>query len=139
MINSSKFFDNYFKVLVLLFWPMIWYKWTIISDYEVDLILVITFCVLSIIFLLVFLHFYHKHPEVENIVLIYRITMLLAFTSTLFSFILFPKSVSLLLIKMIFIGICFYYSCIKVFKYKMEEGLVGILSCLLLLAITLLY
>lgn len=139
MINSSKFFDNYFKLLVLLFWPMIWYKWTIISDYEIDLILVITFCVLAIIFLLLFLYYSHKHPEVENIVLVYRITMLLAFISTLFSFILFPKSVSLLLIKMIFIGICFYYSCIKVFRYKMDEGLVGILSCLLLFAITLLY
>lgn len=139
MINSSNFFDNYFKILVLLFWPMIWYKWTIISTYTIDLVLVAGFCVLAIIYILLFLYFFHNHPEVENIILVYRISTLLAFTSTLFSFLLYPTSVSLLLIKMIFIGICFYYSCIKVFKYKIEEGLVGILSCLLLLAITLLY
>ena len=139
MINSNKFFDNYFKFLVLLFWPMIWYKWTIISNYTIDLVLVATFCLLAIIYVVLFLTFFHNHPEIENIVLIYRISILLAFISTLFSFLLFPTSIFLLLLKMIFIGICFYYSCLKVFKYKIEEGLVGILSCLLLFAITLFY
>lgn len=139
MINSSKFIDNYFKFLVLLFWPIIWYKWTIISTYTIDLTLVMAFSILSIIYFILYLYFCYKKQKIEKIIVIYRITLVLSFISTLFSFLLYPTSILLLLIKIIFIGICFYYSCLKVFKYKLEEGLVGILSCILLLIITFLY
>ncbi len=139
MINSSKFFDNYFKFLVLLFWPIIWYKWTIISTYTIDLTLVVTFCISSIIYFILYLYYCCKKTKTEKIIVIYRITLLLSFISTLFSFLLYPTSILLLMLKIIFISICFYYSCIKVFKYKLEEGLVGILSCILLLIITFLY
>ena len=138
-MNRTNFFDNYFKFLVLLFWPLIWYKWVIISDFIIDLVLVSIFCVLAIIYVILYLLDFNQKPKLDNIVHFYRISLLLAFISTLFSFILFPTNIFLLLLKAVFIIICFYYSCIKVFKYKIDEGLIGILSCILLLAITFLY
>lgn len=138
-MNKSNFFDNYFRFLVLLFWPLVWYRWVIISDFTIDLILVSIFCILAIIYIVLYILNWNKTPKVDNIVHLYRISLLFAFVSTLFSFILFPTNLFLLFLKIIFIIICFYYSCIKVFKYKIDEGLVGILSCILLLAITFLY
>ena len=105
MINT-KFMDNYFKFLFLSFWPIIWYELIFVSD-----------------------------PFIKSITLYYRISTLTAFIFTLFSLLLFPTSLFFLTLKVIFVFIYLYLSYTKLFKYKIEEGLVGILASLLLLVI----
>lgn len=138
MINS-KFFDNYFKLLTLLFWPIIWYKWVALSIESIEITIFLLYCSLAIIFMVLYIFFARKNDETKYIVVLYRVSTLFAFISTLFSFVLFPKSYLWLYLKIIFVLIYFYCSCLKVYKYKIEEGVVGILSSLLLILITLLY
>lgn len=138
MVND-KFFDNYFKVLTLLFWPIIWYKWVALSIESIERVIFISYCSLSIIFMILYIFYSNKNNNTERIVVLYRISTLFAFISTLSSFVLFPRSYFLLYLKIGFVLIYFYCSCVKVHKYKIEEGVVGILSSLLLILITLLY
>ena len=106
MINT-KLIDNYFKFLFLSFWPIIWYELVFVSD-----------------------------PFIKStlVTLYYRISTLTAFISTLFSLI-YPTNLLFLSFKVIFIFMYLYISYTKLFKYKIEEGLVGILASLLLLVI----
>lgn len=140
MLNSKNFYDNFFKFLVLIFWPIIWYKRVAISSHTIELLMIIAFGFLSTFYIISIVIYYIKNKSnINSIVILYRISLLLSFLFTLFSFLIFTTSIFWLCIKVIFILICLYISSIKLLKYKIDEGLVGILSSILLLAITLLY
>lgn len=138
MIND-KFFDNYFKLLTILFWPIIWYKWVAFTIEPVEIFIFVLYFSLAVIFMILHIFFSKKNDDTKHIVVLYRISTLFAFISTLFSFVLFPTSYIWLYLKIIFVLIYFYCSYLMVYKYKIEEGVVGILSSLLLILITLLY
>lgn len=131
MINT-KLIDNYFKFLFLSFWPIIWYELVFVSDPFIKSILVTLYCfaTLTYILLIIFLK-----NDIESITLYYRISTLTTFISTLFSLLIFPTSLLFLSFKIIFMFIYLYFSYTKLFKYKIEEGLVGILASLLLFVI----
>ena len=131
MINT-KFIDNYFKFLFLSFWPIIWYELIFVSDPLIKSILVTLYCILTLIYIPLVIFF---KDNIKSITLYYRISTLTAFIFTLFSSLLFPTSLFFLTLKVIFVFIYLYLSYIKLFKYKIEEGLVGILASLLLLVI----
>lgn len=131
MINA-KLIDNYFKFLFLSFWPIIWYELIFVSDPFIKSILVTFYCIATLIYIPLIIFF---KDNIKSITLYYRITTLTAFIFTLFSLLLFPTSLLFLALKIIFVFIYLYLSYIKLFKYKIEEGLVGILASLLLLVI----
>lgn len=131
MINT-KFIDNYFKFLFLSFWPIIWYELIFVSDPLIKSILVTLYCILTLIYIPLVIFF---KDNIKSITLYYRISTLTAFIFTLFSSLLFPTSLLFLALKIIFVFIYLYLSYTKLFKYKIEEGLVGILASLLLLVI----
>ena len=131
MINT-KFIDNYFKFLFLSFWPRIWYELIFVSDPLIKSILVTLYCILTLIYIPLVIFF---KDNIKSITLYYRISTLTAFIFTLFSLLLFPTSLFFLTLKVIFVFIYLYLSYTKLFKYKIEEGLVGILASLLLLVI----
>ena len=132
MINT-KFMDNYFKFLFLSFWPIIWYELIFVSDQFIKSILVALYCIATLIYIPLIIFF--NDNNIKSITLYYRISTLTAFIFTLFSLLLFPTSLFFLTLKVIFVFIYLYLSYIKLFKYKIEEGLVGILASLLLLVI----
>ena len=132
MINT-KFMDNYFKFLFLSFLPIIWYELIFVSDPVIKSILVALYCIATLIYIPLIIFF--NDNNIKSITLYYRISTLTAFIFTLFSLLLFPTSLFFLTLKVIFVFIYLYLSYIKLFKYKIEEGLVGILASLLLLVI----
>ena len=132
MINT-KFIDNYFKFLFLSFWPIIGYELIFVSDPFIKFILVTLYCIVTLIYIALIIFF--KDNNIKSITIYYRISTLTAFIFTLFSLLLFPTSLIFLALKVIFVFIYLYLSYIKLFKYKIEEGLVGILASLLLLVI----
>lgn len=134
---NIEFFDKYFKFLFLSFWTMVWYELVFVSDTFIKTILVSTYCIATSIY--IFFILFIKKDTIKNITLYYRISILCSFISTLFSLLLFSTSILFLITKLIFILICLYFSYTKLFKYKIEEGLVGILSSILLLVITFYY
>lgn len=131
MINT-KFIDNYFKFLFLSFWPIIWYELIFVSDPFIKAILVTLYCIVTLIYIPLIIFFKNN---IKSITLYYRISTLTAFIFTLFSLLLFPTSLLFLALKVIFVFIYLYLSYTKLFKYKIEEGLVGVLASLLLLVI----
>ncbi len=134
---NIEFFEKYFKFLFLSFWAMIWYELVFVSDAFIKTILVSTYCIITSIY--IFSIIFIKRNIMKNITLYYRVSILCSFISTLFSLLLFPTSIFFLILKIIFILICLYFSYTKLFKYKIEEGLVGMLSSILLLIITFCY
>lgn len=137
MINE-KLLDNFFRGLTLFFWSIVWYRWVAISIESIQLTLVTLFSFLSLLYIILISLSYKKNT-ISKIDLLYKISTLLAFISTLFSFVLFSKSYFYLYLKIFFVLIYFYCSCIKVYKYNTDEGIVGILASLLLIVLTLLY
>ncbi len=131
MINT-KFIDNYFKFLFLSFWPIIWYELIFVSDPFIKSILVALYCIATLIYIPLIIFF---KDNIKSITLYYRISTLNAFIFTLFILLLFPTSLLFLALKVIFVFIYLYLSYTKLFKYKIEEGLVGVLASLLLLVI----
>ena len=134
---DTKFLENYFKFLFLSFWPIIWYELIFVSDPFIKFILVSLYSIITLVYIL--LMTFLKNNNLKSIYKYYRISTLCAFIFTLFSLLLFPTSLLLLILKVIFIFIYLYFSYTKLFKYKIEEGLVGIIASLLLLVIMFLY
>ena len=137
-MTSKKFLENFFRGLTLLFWSIIWYKWVTISIEYIEFTLVTIFSILSLLYMILILLSYKKN-NLSKIDLMYKIITLLSFISTLFIFVLFSKSYIYLYLKLFFVLIYFYYSCKKLYKYNNDIGVVGILSSLLLIVLTLLY
>ena len=136
---KEKLFVNYFKFLALLFWPMMWYKWIVISNGTLENMLFTIYAIVAIVFIILYSVFMIKYKDITQIDFFYRISTLLAFIFTLFSFLIYPKSLFFLYLKIIFTGIYLYYSIVKTLKFKDDEGVVGIMSSLLLIVITLFY
>lgn len=134
---DTKFLENYFKFLFLSFWPIIWYELIFVSDPFIKFILVSLYSIITLVYILFMIFF--KNNYLKSICKYYRASTLCAFIFTLFSLLLFPTSLLLLILKVIFIFIYLYFSYTKLFKYKIEEGLVGIIASLLLLVIMFLY
>lgn len=135
-MTRETFIDKFFKFLVLLFWPIVWYNVVSIPKFETVIFMFGLFSILSIIYITIIIY---NFKLFEKITVLYRISTLIAFILFLCSYLIFSKSILLLSLKLIFIAIYFYISCLKNFKYKMNEGVVGILSAILLITITFSY
>lgn len=130
----SNLFDNIFKILFIGFWSVFLFTTTISTNNNFSLILFsiynIPLFLYIIIYPIVMLCF---KINKEKIIIYYRLSTLITFIFTAFSFVMFPTNLTLLFIKLISIAIYMYLSAIKVYKYKIEEGVVGIMSSLLIL------
>lgn len=135
---SKRFFEYNFRFLFILFWIIIWYKWVVLSNTHIEILLVSSFIILSILYLTLFYILSKKYDE-KNITIYYRTTVIISFIFSLISFVLLPTNLIFLNLKSIFIILCMYTSYKMLFKYKIEEGIVGIISSILLLVITFLY
>lgn len=141
ILESDKFFENYFRFLTICFWPIMWYKWNVISSRKLEYLLFLSYSLLAGIYFLLFIVRYLKSSsdKKENMMFFYRLSTIVAFIVSLFSFVLFPKNIPVFYLKLLSISVYFYFSYREVFKKKNDEGVVGIMSFLLLLALTIFY
>ena len=128
-----------FRGLTLLFWPIIIYKWIFISNIYIERNAFLIFSILAILYIIIMLISQIKNKFLDNIVIYYRISTLISFILTLATFLLYPTNITLLLIKVLAIGIYLYISSKSVYIFKIEECVVGIISSILLLAISICY
>lgn len=135
-IISKEFLDKYFKFLFLFFWPIVWYDYVSIAAMKIEIFMFLLFLTASIVYIIMILKSINKIKDID---VLYRITTILAFILFLCSYLLFSKNIILLILKLISLFIYFYVSCIKNFKYNENEGVVGMLSSLLLVTITFSY
>ncbi|MRN25062.1 hypothetical protein EAI30_10580 [Romboutsia ilealis] len=138
-MNKEVFFEYYFRFLTLFFWPIIFYKIIFIQNYTLETILFYSYTFVGIIYIALLIFYFMGMKKLRNINLHYRINTICSYILTLSTFLLFPTNLTLLYLKFIFILIYFYFSCRMVFRFKNEEGVVGIISSLLLMVIAIWY
>ena len=138
-MKKNNFLELCFIFLFLSFWGIIWYKWIAIAPVAFDFISTIVFSSLAMLYILYTIFDYFKNKNTLPIILLYRISVLLTFISSLLSFVLFPTTLSFFYAKNLLAIICIYVSSKKLTKFKYEDGLVGILSSILLIVLEFLY
>ena len=138
-MNKEVFFEYYFRFLTLFFWPIICYKIIFIQNYTLESILFYSYTLVGIIYIALLIFYFMGMKKLRNINLHYRLNTICSYILTLSTFLLFPTNLTLLYLKFIFILIYFYFSCRMVFRFKNEEGVVGIISSLLLMVIAIWY
>ena len=138
-MKKEYYFEMGFRGLTLLFWPIIIYKWIFISNIYIERNSFLIFSILAILYIIIMLISQIKNKFLDNIVIYYRISTLISFILTLATFLLYPTNITLLLIKVLAIGIYLYISSKSVYIFKIEECVVGIISSILLLAISICY
>ena len=133
-------YDNLFKFIVVYFWIISYgtSMFTIPKEFEYFLFFsynIFTFWyIISYIFIIKF-----KHINIAKIVIDYRMTTVLAFFFASLKYFIFPNSIICIVLTVLFLVIHIGFSSAKVFKYKIEEGVVGIISSLLLLSLITFY
>lgn len=138
-MNKEVLFEYYFRFLTLFFWPIIFYKIIFIQNYTLEYILFYSYTFTGVIYIALLIFYFMNIKKLRNINLYYRLSTICSYILTLSTFLLFPTNIALLYLKFIFIIIYFYFSCKMVFKFKNEEGVVGIISSLLLMLIAISY
>lgn len=138
-MNKEVFFEYYFRFLTLFFWPIICYKIIFIQNYTLESILFYSYTFVGIIYIALLIFYFMGMKKLRNINLHYRLNTICSYILTLSTFLLSPTNLTLLYLKFIFILIYFYFSCRMVFRFKNEEGVVGIISSLLLMVIAISY
>lgn len=127
-------FDNLFKILFILFWAIFLFTTNISTNNKVSLILFNVYNIPLFIYIIIYpLSILYFKVNTEKIIIYYRLSTLITFILTSFSFVIFPTSLTFLFIQLISIFIYMYLSAIKVYRYKIDEGVVGMMSALLIL------
>ncbi|KHS55792.1 hypothetical protein QX51_17465 [Terrisporobacter othiniensis] len=138
-MKKEYFFEMGFRGLTLIFWPIIIYKWIFIPNIYMERNSFLIFSILAIIYIINIGISQAKYKFLDNIVIYYRISTLISFILTLASFLLYPTNITLMWLKVLFIFIYFYISFKNVYTYKIEECVVGMISAVLLLVISICY
>lgn len=138
-MNKETLFEYYFRFLTLLFWPIICYKWIFIQNITIESILFTIYTFVGLIFIILIISNFIINKNILSIDLCYKVSTIISYILTLSSFLLFPTNLAVLGFKFISIIAYLYFSCKLVFKFKNEEGVVGIISSLLLTAIAICY
>lgn len=141
--NKLNSFNNIFKFLFLVFWVMFWFIGIILTDYKFNKIAIYLFityssvCVLYIASYIIYMKVSNNREE--KIEIYYKLATLLSFLFATLSYYIFPISILWFLVKLSFLFIYMYISILKVYKYKLEEGVVGMLASALMLFMFLRY
>lgn len=138
-MDIELFFEKYFRFLTLLFWPIVCYKLIFIQNSYIEYTLFSFYTLIGLTYMILIIFYYIKLNNLRNINLYYKISTLTSYILTLSNFLLFPTNLTLLYLKFISIFAYFYFSCKMVFKIKNEEGVVGIISGILLIVIAIFY
>ncbi|WGX75557.1 hypothetical protein QJS64_16565 [Paraclostridium bifermentans] len=141
--NKLNLFNNLFKLLFLMFWVMFWFIGIILTDYKFNKIAIyffISYSSVCIIYIISYVIYMKTSNNFEKkIEVFYKISTLLSFIFSTLSYYIFPISIMWFLIKLSLLFTYMYISILKVYKYKLEEGVVGILASALMLFMFLRY
>ncbi len=138
-LRKLSFMEIYFRLISLLFWPIYWYKWIVITIQNYNDILFTIYLVLDVIFIvLLFIRYIMKKVSSKRYFL-FALSTAVTYLVSLYSFMIYPTNILLLYLKM---GMCVFLMIVswKLIKKEYNDiGVVGILSGLLILLLTYFY
>ncbi len=129
----------YFRGLTLFFWSIIIYKLIFLKNIYIERNAFLGLTILAILYITLIGILQIKNKFLDNIVIYYKIATLISYILTLASLMLYPTNITLMMFKLASIFIYLYISCKNAITYKIEECVVGIISSILLLALSICY
>ena len=133
--------EFYFRTLTVLFWSILLCNWIFIPNQTVNLYISNIYLILSLIYLALFIKSKTKNGfsrtnylNKDYIDFFYNFISIIAFVVSMMYFLLYSNNIKLFLIKSLVIFMYLYISFQKVLKSKDENGVVGIISALLIFA-----
>lgn len=133
------FIEMYFRLVSLLFWPVYWYKWTVITVENYNTILFKIYGVLDILFIFLLLVFFLFKRDKRWWYFIFSLSMATCYLVSIYSFIMVPVDINWLYIKIGTIIITMIISWNLLRREKNDIGVVGLLTGVLLLIMTYFY
>lgn len=141
--NSVKSYDYMFKILFIMYWSIFWFIGVILTDNKFDSLatsICWSYIILCTTYLLIYLINIKCNKIYESkIEIYYKMFTIITFVVSSYSYYIMPISIFWFLFKLILVCVYMYISIVKVSKYKLEEGVVGIMNASLMLFMLLRY
>lgn len=125
--------EFYFRILTLLFWASLLFNWIFIPNTTINHYIFNIYFVLSLVYIVLSTlnRLKHNFNTKDKINFYYKSISIIVFVISIMYFLLYSNSIKLLFVKTFLVFLYFFISCKKV-KSKDEEGVVGILSSILI-------
>ena len=133
------FIEMYFRFVSLLFWPIYWYKWTVITVENLNNILFKIYGVIDLVFIFLLVLFFTIKRRETLWYFIFSLSMSTCYLVSLYSFIMVPVDINWLYIKIGTIIVIMIISWNLLKRDGNDIGVVGLLSGVLLLIMTYFY
>lgn len=133
------FIEMYFRFVSLLFWPIYWYKWTVITVENLNNILFKIYGVIDLVFIFLLVLFFTIKRRETLWYYIFSLSMSTCYLVSLYSFIMVPVDINWLYIKIGTIIVTMIISWNLLKRDGNDIGVVGLLSGVLLLIMTYFY
>ena len=133
------FIEMYFRFVSLLFWPIYWYKWTVITVENLNNILFKIYGVIDLVFIFLLVLFFIIKRRETLWYFIFSLSMSTCYLVSLYSFIMAPVDINWLYIKIGTIIVTMIISWNLLKRDGNDIGVVGLLSGVLLLIMTYFY
>nr|WP_314277272.1 hypothetical protein [uncultured Peptostreptococcus sp.] len=137
--HGLNFIEIYFRLVSLLFWPVYWYKWTVITVENFNNTLFEMYAIVDIVFISLLIIVFCVNRRETFRYFLFSLSMSLSYIISLYSFIIVPIDITWLYIKISSLIITMIISWNLLKKESNDIGVVGILTGILLLIMTYFY
>ncbi|SFE16332.1 hypothetical protein [Peptostreptococcus sp. D1] len=138
-IKSLSFLELYFRLICLVFWPIYWYDWIVITIQNYNLILFNIYFAMDIIFIVFLIIKRFVNAKATKWYFCFMLTTSLAYLVSLYSNMIAPRDVTFLYIKIMLCLLMIFSSWRLIKAEENDVGVVGVLSGILLLVLTYFY
>lgn len=133
------FIEIYFRLVSILFWPIYWYKWTVITVENFNNVLFNIYGVIDLAFIVLLVIFFLFKRRETLWYFLFSLSMAVCYIVSLYSFIIVPVDINWLYIKIGTIIVTMVISWNLLKRDENDVGVVGLLSGVLLLIMTYFY
>lgn len=138
-IKKLTFMELYFRFISLLFWPIYWYKWIVITIENYNYILFYIYLAVDSLFIVLLIIWYLRKKIESKRYFLFALSMSITYLITLSSFMIFKTNIMLLYAQIIMCIILIAVSWKLIKREYNDIGVVGILAGALILILTYFY
>ncbi|CAK7003821.1 MAG: hypothetical protein PEPC_00146 [Peptostreptococcus russellii] len=138
-IKNLTFMELYFRFISLLFWPIYWYKWIVITIENYNYILFYIYLAVDSLFIVLLIIWYLRKKIESKRYFLFALSMSITYLITLSSFMIFKTNIMLLYAQIIMCIVLIAVSWKLIKREYNDIGVVGILAGALILILTYFY
>ena len=131
--------EIYFRIISLMFWPIYWYKWIVITIENYTNILFYIYLIVDGLFITILIVRYLLKKVESKRYFKFALSMAITYLITLSSFMIFKTNIPLLYIQIVMCIVLIVESWKLIKEDYNDIGVVGVLAGLLILILTYFY